>query len=206
MSDFVPALNSSGSFEFKKPVSDNINQQSVFTCKSVRKISELIATGVDVFKDYYLPLNIQLDSFNEDKINDISIVGLYSESHSWLYVPSSHLLSYPDNSGVPYRRMAIVLNLGPLEESFDLNSLGALLTELVKTEIGIDPEIRTVSISEKAMVKREVHEAIAKARQARITLTKTTFVELANLQELVNSLTSKNKILEEHILKSIQSN
>lgn len=205
MSDFVPALNSSGSFEFKKPVSDKLNPQSVFTCKSVRKISELMASGTDVFNQYYAPLNIEIDSYNEDKINDISIVGLYNESEGWLYVPSSHLLSYPDNSGVPYRRMAVVINLGPIEESFDLSTLNTLLTDLVKSQIGIEPELRVVSISEKAMVKREIHDSITKTRNARIDLNKTTFGELINLRSVVKDLTSKNKVLEEHVLNSINN-
>lgn len=205
MSDFVPALNSNGSFEFKKPVSEKLNPQSVFTCKSVRKISELIASGVDVYKEYYTPLNIQLDSYNEDKLEDISIVGLYSDSESWLYVPSSHLLSYPDNSGVPYRRMAITINLGPLSESFDLTTLNNLLIDLVKTQIGVEPELRAVSISERAMVKREVHESIERTRLARVDLNKTTFFELARLNKTVSDLTSKNKVLEEHILRTINS-
>jgi hypothetical protein len=203
MNDFVPTLNSSGSFEFKKPVSDKLNTQSVFTCKSVRKISELLASGIDVYRDYYVPLNIQLDSYNDDKSSDISVVGLYSDSESWLYVPSSHILSYPDISGVPYRRMALVVNLGPLSESFDLTTLNNLIMDLVKTQIGVEPELRAVSISERAMVKREVHESIEKTRQARIDLNKTTFFELAKLNRMVADLTSKNKVLEEHILKTI---
>ena len=202
MNDFVPSLNSTGSFEFKKPVSNKLNTQSVFTCKSVRKISELLASGVDVYKEYYIPLSISIDSYTEDKSNDISIIGLYSDSESWLYVPSSHLLSYPDNSGVPYRRMAIVINLGPLSESFDLTTLNNLLIDLVKTQIGVEPELRAVSISERAMIKRDVHESVEKTRQARIDLNKTTFFELADLKQKVTDLTSKNKILEEHILKS----
>lgn len=204
MSDFVPALNSSGSFEFKKPVSDKLNHQSVFTCKSIRKISELISTGVDVLKEYYTPLNIQLDSFNEDKANDVSIVGLYNDVSSWFYVPSSHILSYPDNSGVPYRRTALTINLGPLEENYDIDTLKDLFQQLAKSELGIDSEVRSVFISERAMVKRDVHESILKTRKARIKLEETVFMELANSRKTVSDLISKNKILEEHILRSVQ--
>lgn len=201
MIDFIPTLNSTGVFSFKKPVSDNVNPQTVFTTKSVRKITELLSANVDVFNEYYVPLNIDSESYVEDKANDVSIVGLYSDTDNWLYVPSSYLLSYPDLSGVPYRRTAITINLGPLEETYDLGTINTLLSDIVKTHIGIDPDIRAVYISEKAMIKRQDHEAILRTRNSKIDVNKTMFLELINLRKQVIELSSKNKILEDHILR-----
>lgn len=203
MADFIPVLNSTGTFEFKQPISDIVNTQTVFTCKSIRKIAELIASGVDVLIDYYTASGLSEETYLEDSKNDLSIIGLYSDSNNWLYVPSSQINAYPDASGVVYRRTAFAVNLGPIEESYNLTTLNDALSELIYTHLGITPIIRIVSLSEKAMIKRADHEAILRMRQGKINLRKTIYVELAEAKATIEKLTAQNKALEEHVIKSI---
>ena len=199
MNEFLPALNSSGTYKFKKPFSDFINSQTVYQCKSIRKISELISSGVDVFNTYYSPYNIQTVMYEEDKNNDISIIGLYNDTAKWLYVPTTFINSYPDNSGVPYRRIAYAIDIGPIEESFDLSVLNESLSNLVKTNLGIVPDIRIVSLSKPSMVKYDDHIAIKNMRLGKVEVESTLYVELATYKQQLETARAKIKMLEKYI-------
>lgn len=205
MNEFIPALNSSGTYQFKKPFSDFINSQTVYQCKSIRKISELISSGVNVFNTYYSPYNIQSLVYEEDKANDISIIGLYNDTAKWLYIPTTFINAYPDNSGVPYRRMAYAIDIGPVEESFDLTTLNDNLTNLVKTNLGITPDIRIVSLSKPSMVRYEDHVAIQNMRQGRINVESTLYVELANTKQSLETALTKIKMLEKYIADNLNN-
>jgi hypothetical protein len=198
--EFIPTLNSSGTFLFKSPISDKINPQSIFVCKSIRKITELLSAGEDVLQKYYITNNLSNETYEEDLNKDASVIGLYSDSIGWLYVPSSQINGYPDNSGVPYRRLGLVVNLGPVVENYNLDSINNLLKEVVKTHLGIDPEVNVLSLSEQAMVKREDHEAIERMRLSKINTEQTVFVKLAKSEQTVIDLQFRLKQLEDYII------
>lgn len=201
MSEFLPALNAIGVYKFKTPISTMVNTQAIYQCKSIRKISELIGSGVDVLATYYTPYGLTSVILEEDKKNDISIVGLYSEKADWLYVPSSQLDAYPDSGGVPYRRMAYAIDMGPVEESFDLSILNEILSDVIYSNLGIRPDIRVVSLSKSAMVKTADHEAIKAMRQGKIEIENTTYMQLAQLKEELASARLKIRALEDFIVQ-----
>lgn len=201
MSEFLPALNAIGVYKFKTPISTMVNTQAIYQCKSIRKISELIGSGVDVLATYYTPYGLTSVTLEEDKKNDISIVGLYSEKADWLYVPSSQLDAYPDSGGVPYRRMAYAIDMGPVEESFDLSILNEILSDVIYSNLGIRPDIRVVSLSKSAMVKTADHEAIKAMRQGKIEIENTTYMQLAQLKDELASARLKIRALEDFIVQ-----
>lgn len=199
MSEFLPALDSIGTYQFKKPLSDFISSQTVFRCKSIRKISELISNGVDVYGTYYEKYNIDKLVYEQNKLDDISIIGLYNDTTKWSYVPTSYIDAYPDSSGVPYRRMAYAIDVGPMEESFDLTVLNSQLFELIKTNLGIEPSIRTVSLSRPAMVRFDDHEAIKKMRLGRVKVERSLYYELSESKQQLEEARKKISVLEKFI-------
>ena len=200
MSDFLPALDSSGIFRFKTPIADTVSSQLVLTCKSIRKISELLSSGIDVFQTYYASQNLNNSIYQTDKSNDVSIVGLYSDKANWIYVPSSQIDGYPDNSGVVYRRMGLAIDIGPIEDTYNLDTLHSLLNDLIYSQLGIKPDIRTISLSKASMVKSEDHEAIKSMRMGKINIQSTVYVDLAETKIALNKAIDKIHDLEQYIL------
>lgn len=200
MSDFLPTLNSSGVFKIKTPISDAVNTKLIFTCKSIRKISELNSSGVNVYQTYYVANGLSAAVYQSDRSNDISIIGLYSDDASWIYLPSSQLESYPDSSGHAYRRMGLAIDLGPLEESYDLDSLHDLIGSLIYSQLGVTAKVRSMSLSKATMVKSDDHEAIKAMRLGKIEVEKTVFAENKTMAIQLDEARVKIKALEDFII------
>jgi len=200
MTEIIPPLNSSGKFVFKKPISDKINPALNLTCKSVRKISELTRSNVNVYNDFYKPNDLSDLTFQIDKQNDSSIVGLVSSSGFWYYVPSSQLVTYPDATGVIYRRRALGVNLGPLADIVNIDSLIKLMSDVVFNNIGVKPDIRHIALSEQTLLSRDEHDMVEKARKAKIDTSKNVYLELSSIKKENQELKARLKQLEDYLV------
>lgn len=180
-SNLTMYLEASGVFTLEAPYNALMPAQIIYTCKGIRKLTDIIASGLDPFEEYYEPNGITDTAYQLDLLADVSIVSLVSSGGNWLYVPSTAILSYPTTSGVSYTAMMVGVSLGALPDSTDLTALKTSVSNVVKDLLGVTPTIKEVAVSDTALISYVKHTSIETARN---TLRVTTKSDKAKLVEM----------------------
>lgn len=200
--NLIPPINATGIYSLSAPFSTNYNMNLSYNCIAVRKIEDIIKLGIDPFVTYYSPSNITKERYEADLLEDVCIVTLESESGDHIYVPTTFIVSYPNVNGVPYNNVALMLYLGALPDSMNLDYVKTKLISDVVGILGITPTVETVVTSEKTLLSHDNHQVAETARKAQISITNTEYAENMRLREQVQKLTSQIVQLETHILSN----
>lgn len=163
-------INASGIFTLAEPFSVLMQTDTIYTCKAIRKLSDIVSEGFDPYERYYLPYGISEADYAIDLLEDVAIVSLYSATGQWVYVPSTKIISYPSVNGVTYNAVMLGVSLGALPDATLLNALKTSISNLVSDVLGVDSVIREIVVSPPAIVPLADHELITVARQARINM------------------------------------
>lgn len=172
MSRFLIEVGTTGIFNLKIPFNSLLVPQTIYTCQSVRKLSEIAANGDDAYLEYYQPLGITQTDFDNDKKLDITILSLVSDTGQWVYVPDSYILSYPNINGVTYIAIMLGISLGALPVTKDLSALKTIITNVVKDTIGINSIVQEVAVSVPTIVPHTDSVVIEAARTTQISIVK----------------------------------
>lgn len=161
---FIPTIGVSGFYHLLSPFTIE-DHNAIYTCKAIRKISELLAEGTDVFNDVYKEKGLSQDTYDEDVQDDAEIIYLESSNNRWISVPSRYLSGYPNMNGEPYRRVSIVISLPafPLQHSFD-NAIHQL-QEVVTMTLGVNSEAKVVVTSKAILVEDAKHKVLDAQRK-----------------------------------------
>lgn len=184
---YIPAIGASGYFELLTPFDTQIGTGERFTLKSVRTISEYLASNEDVFNEIYVTNGIDI-AYQNDLKNDIEILGIQSERGSWVYVPVTYVKCYPVANGIPYRTISIVIPIQPIPVDIDLTGLLSQLNQVVLSSLGISTDAKMVETSKVVLVDT-VADANIKTTRA---LLKNSSTPYATILQLKNSLTVAN--------------
>ena len=196
----VPEIGSKGVYTFKAPYDSLTNNQTELECVSVRKMTDALSAGENVFAKYYKPYKLTQVEYDADLNADITLVNLQASIGRFVYVPNSYIASYPDVSGIRYRVMALAVELGAVADTTNLTPLIDDLKALIRSRIGILPTIQEVSISQPALVQYVDHERLEQARIGRITVETSLQVRYDTVVRERDELIRKNKILSDHII------
>lgn len=198
---YTPRIGDSGIYKLKEPFNILVTPQVTYTCRSIRTINDILATGVLVFDKYYKPFGITEVVYLEDLTNNICVIGLQAGTGEWIYVPESYIVSAPQAAGVKYSSIVLGVGLGAIPDELSLEALTASIKDVVYASIGVEPKIKAVLVSQPAFISHEKHERLELARKAKITMQETDFAKSKRLQEEVTSLQTKIKELEKYIKK-----
>lgn len=167
---FLIDIGVSGIFRLKTPFDTLLSPQTTYTCKGIRKLSEILASGIDAYEKYYSVVNETLINYNLDVENDINIISLFSSLGQWIYVPANSILGYPSVNGVTYNAVVLGLSLSALPDTTDLSALKTILSNIVKDTIGVDTVIKEIVTSAPTIISHDDHLAIQVARNALISI------------------------------------
>lgn len=196
----VPDLGLRGLYRVKPPFDKILDASTEYTCQSVRRISELLASGEDVFENYYNSFGITAESYESDLTNNVVIIGVNSNRNNWYYFPSSYLLSYPDITGVVYNKIVMGIDLGALADSIPLDPLKTAISDLVYDHLGITPEIKEVITSQTVYLSQEDHAKVESVRNTRRKAVRSNFQIITELETANAAYKTKLKALEDFIL------
>lgn len=199
----LPELGSSGSFKFRAPFDKILSASTQYTCKSIRKISELLSNSEPVLNNYYLKNGLTEDDYKNDLKIDIPIVGLFSAKGVWFYVPASFVMSYPDSTGIGYRRMILGAELGPIPDNFDLEPVNQAVSDIIYSHIGIKAEIKNVVVSQKILLSYDDHLSIEGSRKMKQLVDKPLTLVIDELTRERDTAHLKIKSLEKYIKEKI---
>jgi hypothetical protein len=200
----VPEVGSKGTYTFKPPYDSLTNNQTELECMGVRKITNALAMGENVFAKYYKPYKLTQVDYENDLRGDVTLVDLQSALGSWVYVPNSYIASYPDPSGIRYRVIALAVDLGALPDTLPLEPLMDDLKAMIHQRLGVMPTIQPVAVSQPAMVSYADHKQLETARVSRVTVENSLQLKYNTLLAGNEELLRKNKVLSDYII-SIQT-
>lgn len=197
MEGLIPNIGSSGSYEASAPFTDLVDRGVSYTCRSLRTISELASKGKDVWAEYYEPYQVEPDRYAQDVASNVTIVGLQSGVGDWVDIPSTFITRIPVSNGIIYTTLVLGISLGAVPDNFAIGPLSTALANVVKTNIGIDPQMKAVVTGQPTMIPTDQHDRLTLARQAVITSTETDYARAQRLETEVERLQTQIKILSD---------
>lgn len=196
MNGYIPQLNAVGVYTLKAPYDSLVTPQVAYTCRSLRSLSDIAAAGDLIWEQYYEPLGVSMETYQQDLSDNVFIVGLQAGTGEWIYVPSSHILKAPDLNGVLYSPVLLGVNLGPVPDTMQLDGLIAKIQNVVEASIGIMPQIKGVLISQPALVPLEDSKRLEEIRAAKITDAESDYAKVQRLTSELEVTRSKLAELE----------
>lgn len=183
----TPPVNTQGFYSLYQPFTTNA--ELTYTCDAIRSFTELTKRNIDVYNTYYKPLNISEEDFGKDVDLKASIVTLISSKGEFLYVPNTYIESYPGMEGIEYQRTVLILELGPLPATVDINYLLPQLKDLAAKAAGTTADIAVARVPLESTVTHEEHQRLTAARRGAMASLQSQAVEISKLTERNDALT-----------------
>ena len=166
--NILPTVGSRGAYTLITPFNAMVVTNELLTCKAIRSISELIAAGVDVYKEYYQANGLTQVDFDNAVKNDEFIISFQGGTGVWIYVPSNYLGAAPITAGIPYHVRVVGVSLGAVPVNKDITVLKQAIANLVYDTIGIQPEVKELEVSGVSLVDNMVSANIETMRSHRV--------------------------------------
>lgn len=192
-------IGDSGIFTLREPFNKLVTPKVVYTVSSIRTISDIMASGELAYDQYYKSMGVGEDVFAKDAANNATILGLQAGTGEWIYVPEGYVESYPITNGVKYSSIVLGVGLGAIPDDMNLEALIAAMQDLTLRTIGVNPKVKAALIAQPAFIPHEQHEALEKARAAKVSSTETDYSRAEQLQRQLNEANKKIVELEKYI-------
>lgn len=166
---FLPSLGMIGFYALAAPYDKLISPSAQYRCEGVTSLSAALANGQDPLNRIYLANGDTKANYQKDMAANVSLVTISSQTGSLVVFPSSALLQVPLADGVVYHNTILAVPLGAVAEGEDLTVLQNEVLELVDSKFGLRGATYITTVGASAVLKREQHETVQAARQARIT-------------------------------------
>lgn len=193
----TPPINATGVYIVREPFV--VEKDAIYKCEGIQGFESLEHQAVDVFISHYAPFGLTEEDFERDSQVGVDIVWLLSDEAEPVVIPSSYIEEFPQAGDVDYRQFFITMNLGPLPAGTSLTYLEGELVDRVKAEVGVTPQIRTVTNNIAGQISVDEHEQLSAVRQAMKE------VEPSNQQRFITAIKElvaqrkKTQLLEEEI-------
>jgi len=202
MADYViPSIGSQGYYQIATPFDRYIIPAMRYTCQAVRTLKHYIAEGQDPYTLFYSVNGLTQADYDQDYLENMSIVGLQAETGPILYVPARYITGYPLTDGVAYQEMMLGVSLGSLPSTLDLAALSTRIQNIVQESLGVKPIITPVQISAAVIVSTETDQRLTVARTALASQQLSDASRVTMLQRIVDSQRQTIAALEAFIVQ-----
>ena len=133
--DKTPPINATGRYILREPFDNIVEPTDTYRCEAIDGFQVLELRGINVYNSFYAPKGISTSRYNEDKSAGINIVTIMSSTNT-VHVPSSYIFSYPNQLDVPYGRIILSIDLGPLPSDFPLDDIISEMIQVGSTLTG----------------------------------------------------------------------
>lgn len=202
MSRFTPKIDTVGKFSVRLPWV--LNPQMVYRVLAVKTLDDLAKLGTDALETIYKPMGLidGQDGFSwaNESANNPCIISLLDPTGVVFYIPDTFILSYPDQSGVPYNYIVLGLDLGALPDSDDLASLKHDLADYAKSIIGTEVLVTEHRIPSTTTPTQTQHQAFLAARQLNITQVDTLTEQIEILKQQLATVRATNDSLTKLVI------
>ncbi len=198
----TPPLPAKGVYSLLAPwttVSD-----AIYECIAIRDFADFQDRGESVFERFYNPKGLDQSVYEADLAQDTHIITLVSETSPTILVPDSYIESFPDMTGVEYKRIVLSVLLGPLPDGVDLTHLKASMASLASDITGLDAEVNEHVAPYAGVVSADQHATLEVARQAAITNRTTDRARVLTQQTIIDAQAARITALEE-VIQQLQN-
>ncbi|CAD5236154.1 hypothetical protein PP187_gp165 [Klebsiella phage vB_KvM-Eowyn] len=198
----VPPLNAKGIYTLRTPWVSDLTHE--YTCIAVRRFEDLATAGVDVYSEYYSPKGLTQQNYLEDLNTGAMLVTLAGANTgvATMYVPSTYIAQYPNQSTVEYKYTVVGVNLGALYSGVDLSNFVEQVGELAVSVLGVVAPVTVNTATLVTTVTAEQHEIAEANRQAAITNNTTLSSRIVDLENQLAASKATNarmaQILRDH--------
>lgn len=197
--NIVPPLNTKGRFVLRTPwVAD---PAKVYTVIGLRTFLELVSSSVDIYKNYYEPMKVEREKYEEDYKEQATLVILYNEEGGMLFVPSTYVQSFPTQSVPNYANYVLSALLGPFRTDYDFGFTVQKAKESLSDTLGFEPEVFIDVIGEAQPMSVENAEVLEANRQAAIKDRKSAYARNLELEAEAEDLRQQIAALQSVIAK-----
>lgn len=200
MAGFIPTPGTKGLYKLLEPFQSSLMVGIPYECIAVRRLADVIASGVEPYTTYYEPVEISKEDYAKDVTANVCLISLQASVGHVVIVPSSYIAGHPDIGGVPYTQLILAATLGPIPDYMDLSHLQEKVKSVVTEYIGIEPTINLVACSLQAIVSNDEHDRIEEARKNNISNTSTDYAKYLDAQAKLEAATTRIRELERYIL------
>jgi hypothetical protein len=186
----TPPINASGIYTAYAPFTLPLN--IVYRCDAIRTFKELAKRNIDVYTTYYAPFNLAENIYNEDAQLGASIVTLVSATGEFYYVPNTYIQSYPGSAGVRYDRKIMVVELGLMPSTIDLDYFIPIVQDLVKKNVGVENTPSVVIAPYNGTMSHDQHVTLEASRRVAIQNYVSKDEQIVKLQAQVTALQAAN--------------
>ncbi len=184
----TPPLQTVGRYTLALPWSTNPNV--LYTCVALRSFSDIEKLGKDVYKTYYVPMNVTEGSvigggpfsFSAEKEKNPYIVTLLGNDNTVIYVPDTFITAYPQTGNVKYSHMVISVSLGSLPDYLDLSLLKNAVADTVAQTIGVVKPVIEHRVPSTENPTNPQHDLLETARLAAIANLETDRAKVIRLE------------------------
>jgi hypothetical protein len=196
----TPTLYSKGIFQLKNPYI--ASPTNIYTCVAIRSFGDIYESGIDVYTEYYKPLDIDVSTFNIDKNNDVAIITIVSEDDEFIYVPNSFILAMPDMSSINYHHLVVSIDFGAIPEYLDTDYLEDELADVAGKVVGKLPNVITHIAETTGIITPEQHQVLEANRLAAIELKVTAYAKYQEQLRLTTSLLERITQYEQLLIEN----
>lgn len=194
----LPSINTKGYFTALTPFT---LPNEALTCSSIRTIEHLVASGVDVYNEYYFSNSIAKSDYITDLDNKVSIVTLWNELGDSIKIPSSYLINTPNLSSVPHSRTILSVNLGTLPNDESLDWIVNELTDISTGFIGQDCVVKIHKSDVNETITNDEAETLLTNRGLNKVDNPSLSDQIVSLNEVITRQTTKISLLEDVVIR-----
>lgn len=199
MAYFTPTIGQAGLYELAGPFHQALTPGVSYTCRSLRTINDVVASGIDVWQVYYEKPGVSIEAYQADLINNVCIVGLQGGVGDWVYVPASHIVRAPELSGVNHSPLMLGVYLGMIDDNVNLDAVTEAIKGAVQAYIGTSADIKPVIVGPSVLLSEEQMLTVARIRAAAMKNKETDFVRAQRLEVENTKLKATVEALNKYI-------
>lgn len=197
MANLIPPPGTRGLYSLLAPFDTLLQPATLYKCAAIRSFTDVENGGKNVYETYYQPYQIEQSRASQDRKDGVYIVTLLSDKFAPIYVPSSFIASYPDQTNKNYHRVILSADLGPLPDTLDLTFVKTQMASVISQSFGVTPSINVAVAPMTGVVSYEEHDAREAARQGAITNSTTDYAKWQQALKANNELKARLAILEQ---------
>ena len=146
MTQLTPPILTRGIYTVAAPFV--VDSSLFYTTTAIRTFTDLLAQAVDPLALVYTPVGLGSSQMQSDQTASANIITLTPDSGNPIYIPSTYITSFPDDTAVEYEYGILTCSLGaiPVSLATQLQQVMDTIKASVSDLIGLEPDV-TLSIA-----------------------------------------------------------
>lgn len=172
----------------------------VYECIALRSFADFVDRGQDVYQKFYAPKGLDRATYEADKALGAHIVTLQSATSAIIFIPDTYIDTFPDLTGVAYKRIVLSVLLGPLPDDVDLTFTKTSIGDAVSDITGVAATVTEHVAPYAGVVTADQHATLEAARQAAINNRTIDRATVLQQQEVIDAQAQRITDLESIVM------